>query len=528
MQQRKGLHRGILKLTIAVALIFGAEHASHGAGLTESWYLARGRSNMRIKDYKAAMEAYEKVVATDPSNREAMRNLGTAYEAQGLTDKAIEQYDRYLERFPEDSEIAFKQAENLDWSRYAYRKQDAQKYYKMGLSKKDDTRMRLRYARLLSANKETNSEAIAQYERILAKNPHNGEAHRGLARAYAWRGESDRALYHHNLALRYGARSSDLSALKKDLSKGREPTVGARFQYLTQSGSSYALNGYSFGPRGQLDIGPFVTVTADAGYENYWNGPLTGSGAYFAASAQYRIDPSQRFVAGLGYHSMVLRSDSLLFHAHYEKDLESFSIRPGFRRNLKYDSFQSLIGTKSRAGMISGGAIANHFYSDFEMKSDRFDLVATPFAGWVSTASQPSNAQMGVEGRAELAIARAEGSGFELGAGYWLHVSHYGSDQSSSNAGGYFSPNVFVNQTPKLVLKWMQAGSYQLGAMGGPSIQYIDNPGPDDGLKIGADATVWYQRQFSAALAWNVSASYNRVSTVYNRFLAESGLTYMF
>src|SRR5689334_15175208 len=98
------------------------------ASLQESWYMSRGKSNMEIHDYKAAIEAYEKAVDLNPGNHLARRNLGLAYEAQGLTDKAIEQFDPYLADVPNDSEIAFKQAGVLSAPRYSYRRKDALRY----------------------------------------------------------------------------------------------------------------------------------------------------------------------------------------------------------------------------------------------------------------------------------------------------------------------------------------------------------------------------------------------------------------
>ena len=125
-------------LPLALALPLPA----HASGVMESWYMSRARSNMSIGNYKAAIEGYEKALEADPSNQEAMRSLGFAYESQGLKDKSVEQFDGYLDKHPEDSEIAFKQAQTLSWSRYSYRRKDALRYYKMGLEHHDDEEVR--------------------------------------------------------------------------------------------------------------------------------------------------------------------------------------------------------------------------------------------------------------------------------------------------------------------------------------------------------------------------------------------------
>jgi len=62
----------------------------------ESWYRRRGQENMKIGNYKAAIEAYEKILSQDPNDREALRALAKAYQQQGLVEKAIEMTDRYL------------------------------------------------------------------------------------------------------------------------------------------------------------------------------------------------------------------------------------------------------------------------------------------------------------------------------------------------------------------------------------------------------------------------------------------------
>src|SRR5574341_607667 len=140
----------ILRTSLAVSLILlivcMTIRPAEADDFMESWYLSRGRSNMEIGNYKAAIEAFEKVVERDPNHREALRSLGLAYERQGLKDKSIETFDQYLARYDDDPEIAFKQAQALEWSRYfSYREKDVLKYYRLGLSRKDDPAMRLKY-----------------------------------------------------------------------------------------------------------------------------------------------------------------------------------------------------------------------------------------------------------------------------------------------------------------------------------------------------------------------------------------------
>src|SRR5262249_3909988 len=147
--------RALLVLAALAALsVPGAAWSQPASGPeAKSWYLDRGRSNMQIENYRAAIEAYQKVLEIDPDDREALKTLGVAYQKQGLTDKAIEQFDRYLAKYHDDPEIAFQQADALGWSRYAYRRQDAIRYYRMGLASREDLTRRHSLARLLAQDK---------------------------------------------------------------------------------------------------------------------------------------------------------------------------------------------------------------------------------------------------------------------------------------------------------------------------------------------------------------------------------------
>jgi len=158
----------VLVLLVSVTL---SPAATATEAIEEAWYLMRSRANMKIGNYVAAIEAYEKYLELKPGDREALKGIAIAYEKQGKTDKAIARYDKYLEVFQDDAETAFKQADYLTWSRYAYRKADAVKYLGMGLAVKDDAVQRLKYARLLAADRYDLDSAVEQYEILLSKAP---------------------------------------------------------------------------------------------------------------------------------------------------------------------------------------------------------------------------------------------------------------------------------------------------------------------------------------------------------------------
>ncbi|MFO0691573.1 MAG: tetratricopeptide repeat protein [Myxococcota bacterium] len=169
---RKGLVL-ILALVFGATTVMAAESETPASG-TEWWYVLRARANMKIGNYRAAIESYEKAAELNPDNREALKQLGVANEKQGLTTKAIEAYDRYLARFDDDPDVAFKQADILGWERYAYRRADAIRYYRMGLAKREDLERRHKLARLLAQDRSQLAPALAEYRKLLAARP--GEA----------------------------------------------------------------------------------------------------------------------------------------------------------------------------------------------------------------------------------------------------------------------------------------------------------------------------------------------------------------
>jgi Tfp pilus assembly protein PilF len=509
----------------------------------ENWYMNRGRSNMEIGNYKAAIEAYEKVVERDPDNREAMRSLGIAYENQGLKDKAIDQYDKYLSRNPDDSEIAFRQADALGWSRYSYRKQDALKYYKMGLDHKNDNQMRLKYARLLASNKDTSVEAIHQYNTVLRSQPMNAEAHRGLAKAYAWNGQKDLALYHADLAKQRGASTQDLSRLEQDLRQGREPALSGDFEWISQPGDQYGLTGIQLFGDGRKDLSPFVTGRLRAGFENFSHDSESATGGVFSAGIEYRPDEFQKISSTLEYHSIAPITSTtasrtsgttgnaglsgLVGKAEYLTLNGGTSYALGFERSIRQDSLLSIAGSRL-SGVGMGQARANDFYGQLGTEAGSFQLKAKPYVGWISTLNAPANMMIGADGSIERPMITE--SAFTLSAGHFVQLSHYTSDRSATtgNGGGYFSPQFFMSQSPRLMTSISFTDRQKLDAMAGPALQYVRDDSVSGGWQLGAELNLGYVAQFTRRLSWRIQGGYTKVADAYSHVQIGNMLTYLF
>ena len=524
--------RSLAMISLTFLMVIGFNQRAGAEDFTESWYLSRGRSNMEIENYKAAIEAYEKVVEHDPNHREAMRSLGLAYERQGLKDKAIETFDRYLAKYDDDPEIAFDQAQALEWSRYAYREKDMLKYYRMGLTRKDDSTMRLKYATHLARHKETSQEAIVQYDKVLDRQPRNPDAHRGLAKAYAWLGNNDLALYHANLARQSARREpGDLTTLRQDMLKGREPTVEGVIGVLAQPEKPFELYGFRIGSRGKVDLTPFTTSILEVGAENFWSSKENLAGSYVSLGNQVRFNPSNRFDAILEYHGAP-RGDGLAYKFEYAHEGQYFSIRPGVKREFKYDSFASLVGSRS-TGQLLGLARSTLFYSMVTFDAGSVHVDVTPFAGWVTAEGLSSNNQVGLDLKTSLPLWQTDR--WDLSAEYLFYLTHYGENQSGfvpsatePLPGGYFSPQVFVNQIPRLATIYTMENQDEFSFAAGPAIQYIDESTQASAFRIGGDAHAAYTNHLSKVWLLKLMADYTQIADIYTRIQCNALLVYTF
>jgi tetratricopeptide (TPR) repeat protein len=541
------------------------------ADIKESWYMSRGKANMEIENYKAAIESFEKLVAINPDNQEAMRLLGRAYELQGLTDKAIEHYDRYLKRFPNDADIAFKQARYLEDARFSYRKKDAIQYYRMGLKQKPDYEnrhrlarllagerntfdeaaaeykllvrakpgdavVRLEYARLLAAHHETIDPAIEQYNILVDRNPGNSTAHRELAAAYAWKGDNDRAIYHSKLALRYDSQDKSAKHMRDDLMQGREPRMKAGFTYFNQSGndSHYAYSGYLLKAGGQADITPFLTGEAEIGLERYGHGETVVEGTFYQLNLQGRFDPTRRIDAELKYHDLNGAENDSEFLVQYSTQQGRLLITPGIRRAFKYDSLLAIAGdTDSVTGRKIGSARSNTAFFRLAFEGERIQASATPYAGYVSANGTNNNSLVGADADARY-LFTGKGA-FVFSLLYKFQTSHYAHDNSgfvdSNNApfaGGYFSPNFFVNNALHLEIGYRLQPDSELRLSAGPSFQYTKRHSNTGEQNTGLDLDLTYRTKVGPSLYLSADGSYYQVADVYRRFDGTVLLTYKF
>lgn len=679
-------------LLLALLLAGGAR-----GDLTQEWFLVRGRANMKIKNYKAAAEAYRKAADKDPSSREALGGLAKALEANGQTDEAIAAWDRYLDRFKDDPDAAFKQAHLLGWSRYKYRLKDAIRYYQQGLEARDDPAqrrqlarllgqskatlaealdqyrrllkgapddaglraeyrklllwdpanlreaieeyerlaakrpqdktlslqlarllaqdprrsseaveryrrlvaespddralrlefaralardpgqreealsqlreahpadfaarrllaqlvaaadarrpeamglyralveeqpeddgVRTEYARLLGAKKETAKEAIRQYQKVLARHPENEAARGGLARAYAWEGDNDRALEQGRVAVEKGSADPEIRALARRLGSGREPRVGAGFTLLAQQGSGYGLLGLRVPAQLRTDVTTRGTIGAQAGLETYRDDAgATATGGFLGLEGEVRFDPAQKLRLGFSYQSIRPGISSLNGFAEFALGGDDSRTVLRFLREPRTDTLRSLVGTTSGA-TPGGGVSSNELSVRLERKWGDLGGFVVPRIALLAGIGNDVNVEpsLGAGVRVELFSSDA----FRVGAGYQVELELYGHDASALDAAGYYSPEVHLVQTPRLDLRWEGSG-YRIEIGGGPSLQYQLPQGGGGGFLAGGEARAGGVFLLSPRLELAVSGAFLRVGSAYSRYDALFGLSYVF
>ena len=666
----------------------------------------RSRANMQIGNYAAAIEAYEKYLALKPNDREALRGIALAHERQGETDKAIARFDIYLQRYPDDAEIAFKQADYLTWTRYAYRRKDAIKYLRIGLETREDPVQRLKYARLLAANRYDLDEAVAQYELLLERAPRDKEirgeyrsmllwddrylskaiteyqrlveqkprhfanrrqlaillskeprqvrnsvslyrelvaerggdfelrheyakvlaridnefdearrqynilvtqrsdyeilgeygallaqrssshpeaiaiytrmlsdrsadtrvrfrraslymsskesaaralddyllvlnaeprnvaAHLGAAQAFAWLGESDRALHHSNLALKYGDERVATTTLQDTLSIGREPRISALAELPWQKGGDFKLLGVSLGVRLAGDSTPFFTAIGAVGTERYEDESDDASGTWYRAGGQYRIDSRQRVDFEIGNRTIrrIGNEQSFLLSYTQDRPATSASYTTGVMRFAVEDSFLSLVGD---ADTVIGGATRDEVFLSYRAQRPPSSYTLTPSLGSIDSRSERSNPFVQMVGSVDFPIdfhSRLDTSlGYEaLFVAFERDHSGFEVVGSEPLSGGYFSPQVFLDQYPHVKLNHTFANASELDAKVGLRFQYVDDATVSGEASSGFAGSVSYTRKTTPSRYLIFKAEHNSVADRYERTFLQGQMLFIF
>jgi tetratricopeptide (TPR) repeat protein len=715
----KKINRIVTSLLVVLVMLNSPLHAQ---SLKEGWYMMRGKSNLKIKNYSAAIEAFKAAVEINGNNKEAIKLLGQSCELQGMTDQAISAYEKYVNKFSDDASIAFKLGDLLQWERYAYRKQDAIRYYRKGLSienndtyryklakllaakketsseavfeyrklikadpqnnnyqkeyralllwddkhlgeaiveyrklaqenpddyqiqyeyaklcardktyndetikayssliakrksdvalheeyadvlaanpqKFDDAKneyefvlsksgslrtrekyadllstrqsqrgeaqkqyaiivksdpsnvkTRMKYAKLLGANKKTVPEAIRQYETVLKYQPNNGYAHAGLAKAYAWMGNKDKAAYHSALAAKYAPKNKEVVELKRELTKGREPFIGALVEYLYQPGDWNGINGVAISAQGRYDILPELTIKGKTGYETYTAGDQyqgTAKGGVFKAGAMYRFETIHAAEMLLGYHSLIRTGDGMELLVQYILSIPDFEIKAGFSRELLYESIASMAGhdtyLNNRTTWI-GSAKSHRFFINAYKKVHFLELQVNPYFGWIGSEAADNNDMAGFTGESRINIPLKEMHRGVLA--YQFCGKRYKNDNSGFSIpqpvpvnlpdslntlpgpGGYFSPQSYMSHNPRLEY-YYDSGTMEIHGSLGPTFYKFKTKNREK-TGVGFTFSGEYKRYLKNNVRLTIGGAFENSGSGYSRLTLNGALDYLF
>lgn len=516
--------------TISVMLFFRglvgvlalALSCTANASLSEQWYLSRAESNMEIKNYRAAIEAYERVTEINPTNQTAMKRLGFAYEFQGFTDKSVSQFDRYLEKFPEDSAVAFKQAQTLTWSRYNYRRKDALRYFEQGLRRENNTKMRLKYAALLGEDRTLLSKAIVEYEAVLKNNPMNRDSHLGLARAYAWNGKRDLAYFHLKKAQDLGS-PGQLSALRQDLRAGRETELSAGVQTESVPSKRFEKMEAKLFAQLKQELGAFSTLKLKAGPEYLATSRSSVSGLFVEPRIEMRMNGESTVVASGSVHTFGgSNPDFTLFGGAF---FQNGNVKSGFwaARSFISDSFASVVGV--RDGYRETGS--SRLYStasrvDWNLKPVQVSL--EPALGFVTQRNANSNFFASVKNGLVFEIGTYRAVTFSLTN--TIELTHFGYN-AEILGGGYYSPEFLFEEIPRVELGWTFSNNAKLGVNVGPVVHWVHEHGMPSNGSVGVDTAMGFSHNFGRSFSFEARLAWNQIEDSMRFTLFTSG-TYRF
>jgi len=156
-------------------------------------------------NYKSAATYFEKAVAEDAKNVEAMKRLGDCYfnlytpQNTDYAKLAIEAYEKVLAADPNDGTTRLHLAQMYSWIEDV---DNAVKHLDLLLEKEpQNTTAMLELAEVYSWKPATYDKALEQCRNVLKVDPKNKRAHQSAARVYAWKGDFAKSLTHYEALL---------------------------------------------------------------------------------------------------------------------------------------------------------------------------------------------------------------------------------------------------------------------------------------------------------------------------------------
>ena len=95
-------------------------------------------------------------------------------------------------------------------------------------------------------------------------------------------------------------------------------------------------------------------------------------------------------------------------------------------------------------------------------------------------------------------------------------------------AGGYFSPQLFLNNVLLLGFGYQFDNEAVLQLEAGPSFQYANESSDDASWNVGGEAHLSYHMPLAKSLYFNTEGNYFQTSDVYRNYTITAGISYKF
>ena len=390
---------------------------------------------------------------------------------------------------------------------------DSQVHY-AEILKQDPTnrRVRLKYGRVLLAEKAGSKAAAEQFNYILQGEPRNAEAHHGAALAYSAMGENEMALFHAKNAKVLGAETSDLSQIEVSTSKQQKSIVGPSIGFIQQSADNdYQLAYRSFGASAALHPTAFINVKPEAGFEQIADETDSFNGAYLKGTFDYLTTHKLQLHLGAALHAMgpVSRRDEWWGGIHM--DMDEYHMRVTASQEYRWDSLTAVTGKNVKGNLV--GAARNRLVgAGVSHKEERFTWDAEVRTGSVISGSGEVNGV--VDGRAYTEYAFESAPTFQPGLAYRLDLPHYSDDfsgfaepiKTGPHSGGYFSPDLFLSQALLALLVKEIKDDYFFKTALGPNVQFIRLFDGPQKLTLGIEGYTNVTRKIKSS-EWDISGN---------------------
>lgn len=474
-----------------------------------------------------ALDAYGRAVELRPQDAALRLERARVLAGErGRRTEALAEYRRVLEARPGDKALRLEYARLLaaDESGREAALAEAQR---LAAEEPQSREVRLTYARLLGARRETSEGAIVQYEREAAARPESVEAHAGLARAYAWNGDPDRALWHADRALARDPEQPDLTRLRGELGRGREGWLGGAARALSSQAGGKDLAGVQGGLRGSRELTPFARATLEGGGESYAGEGRSAAGGRFALTVEGRPSAEARLEGAIAYDGVRAGAAAATGRVAFARGSASEGFGLFAERRARLDSFTAFAGAPT--GQL-GLATENVAGASVAFLAGPLQVELRPEAGAVTHARSPANGYLG--GTATAALPLAAGGTWRLAAALETRGAHYGEDRSAVAgdalpSDGYFSPSLFLGETARAVLVAEAPLRWRFELALGPALQLVQGA-PGEGVHLGGDARLALWWRVGDRLWWSVAASGEQVGASYTRIGGEAALAAYF